>query len=92
MALFSAINVHDCRIIKAEADKNGNTTWLNLMFSDYPRCELSIFMPTERAERIAAAINAVEREWQDEIAQEAEAEAGPQSYADEHRLRAHEVL
>jgi len=92
MAHFSGVNIHDCTIIKATADKHDSTTWLNLLVSDYPHAEVTIFMPLERAERIAAAINSVEREWQDEIAEEAAAEAGPQSYADEHRLTARELV
>lgn len=92
MAHIGGINVHHCRIIHAKAEKADSASWLRLVVSEHPYCYVTLFMHFERAERLAAAINAVEREWQDEIAQEAEAEAGPQSYADEHRLRAHEVL
>lgn len=59
MANYSSIHVHDCKQIVAEATEHDGTTWLDLRFDDRP-CELSIFMPLDRAKRIADAINAVE--------------------------------
>lgn len=64
-AYFSAINVHNCRRITAVAESainDPNTAWLTIRFSDdvYPDCNMSVFMPLDRAERIAAAINAAD--------------------------------
>ncbi len=64
-AYFSSINVHNCTALKAsahEASDGSGLGWLTIHFSEenYPDCNLSVFMPKERAERIAAAINAVD--------------------------------
>jgi hypothetical protein len=60
MAEFSRINVHGCARIRAEASGYESATWLTLHFDDGHHCVTSIFMPLDRAQRIADAINRAE--------------------------------
>lgn len=64
-AYFHSLTVHDCKRMTAEACSGGandQTTWLDVKFTDvsYPACSIAIFMPLDRAARLAAAINAAE--------------------------------
>lgn len=69
MAHFSSINVHSCDRIRAKADyaidDPLNTAWLSLKFDDGHMCVTHIFMPYERAEHLAAAINAAEESYRE---------------------------
>lgn len=57
MAMFNMIHVHDCTRITARSGAGELTTWLDIDFGD---CSATVFMPTERAQRLAAAINAAD--------------------------------
>lgn len=86
-----SMNIHDATELRARADCKDATGWLTIQFGDSTAEHLTLFMPFVRAEFIANAINKAEGDyeaWLDDQQPSTER----QSYADEHRLRQHEVL
>jgi len=93
MAMLS-LNIHDVAELKAGAWRQKNTGWLTIQFGKAATESITIFMPFERAEFIANAINKAEGDYEAWLAEQT-ADREPseaQSYADEHRLRMHEVI
>jgi len=60
MAMIGGINIHRCKRITASASATEGATGLNLQFGDRFHEYVMIFMPLDRAQRIADAINSAE--------------------------------
>lgn len=60
MAMIGGINIHHCTQIRAAVFATEGATGLNLQFGDRFHDYVMIFMPVDRAKRIADAINAAE--------------------------------
>lgn len=61
-ATIGSLLVHDCTQIRAAAVKTEQSSWLELTLDHQRDLHISIFMPFERANRLADAINAAEDE------------------------------
>ena len=63
MAHITGFNIHDCEKMTASAKVAGKTTWLTIKFNadSYPAFDVAIFMPLDRAQRIADAINTADQ-------------------------------
>ena len=62
MAFITGLNVHQCTSLKAVAEYGDDSSWLTISFdvsSALAPC-LTVFMPLERARRLADAINAAD--------------------------------
>jgi hypothetical protein len=89
-----SFNIFDAHELICRAEKQSNVEWLALQFGKTATETITIFMPFERAEFIANAINKAEADYENWLAEQT-ADREPsdaQSYAAEHRLRQHEVM
>jgi hypothetical protein len=91
MSQVTLIHIHDVRGFKARADVAGGSGCLSLQYGPKFTDAVAYFMNAEKAKALAAAINAFEADWDRQIAEEQQAEAGGQSYEDEHRLTYRDV-
>lgn len=94
MAMINSINIHQADGMKATVHKIDGSSWLRLTIGKTWPAEVSLFMDYDLAQLYAAAINGANAQHQQLLDDEADFEASKrgQSYADEHKLRVHEVL
>lgn len=94
MASIPHVNIHGADVVKAEAEKVKDGSWLRLSIGKTWPATVVLFMDFDLAQIYAAAINGANNQHQALLDDEAEFEASKrvQSYADEHRLRKEELV